>query len=61
MGASQYMKPKKFEFDTERTLFLGFIISQFGIEMDPEKVSWGGRPGRVHSRGWGGFVILICM
>ena len=34
-----YVKPEKCEFSSNKTTFLGFVISQNGIEMDPEKVS----------------------
>ena len=34
-----FMKPEKCEFEANKTTFLGFVISQQGIEMDPEKVS----------------------
>ncbi len=37
--AGLYVKPEKCEFSTTKTTFLGFVISQNGIEMDPEKVS----------------------
>ena len=39
MPAGLYVKPEKCEFDTEKTSFLGFIIRQNGIKMDPEQVS----------------------
>ena len=43
--ASLYAKPKKCEFNVEKTTFLGFIISVNSIEMDPAKVeavlNWG--------------------
>jgi len=34
-----FIKPEKCEFSVNKTLFLGFIISENGIEMDPEKVN----------------------
>ena len=37
--AGLYVKPEKCEFSANKTTFLGFVISQNGIEMDPEKVS----------------------
>ena len=36
--AGLYAKPKKCEFNVEKTTFLAFIISADGIEMDPAKV-----------------------
>ena len=36
--AGLYVKPKKCEFNVEKTTFLDFIISADGIEMDPAKV-----------------------
>ena len=38
-GAGLFVKPEKCEFETNKTTFLGFVISHDGIEMDPEKVS----------------------
>ena len=38
-GAGRFAKPEKCEFEANKTTFLGFVISQDGIEMDPEKVS----------------------
>ena len=37
--AGLFVKPEKCEFEATKTTFLGFVISQQGIEMDPEKVS----------------------
>lgn len=37
--AGLFVKPEKCEFETTKTTFLGFVISQKGISMDPEKVS----------------------
>ena len=37
--ARLFVKPEKCEFEINRTTFLAFVISQQGIEMDPEKVS----------------------
>ena len=37
--AGLFVKPMKCEFEANNTTFLGFVISQQGIEMDPEKVS----------------------
>ena len=37
--AGLLVKPEKCEFETQKTTFLGFVISPEGIEMDPEKVS----------------------
>ena len=37
--AGLFVKPEKCEFEANKTTFLGFVISQQGIEMDPEKVS----------------------
>ena len=34
--AGLFVKPEKFEFEATKTTFLGFVISQQGIEMDPE-------------------------
>ena len=34
-----FVKPEKCEFEANKTTFLGFVISQQGIEMDPQKVS----------------------
>ena len=39
LAAGLFVKPEKCEFEANRTTFLGFVISQQGIEMDPEKVS----------------------
>ena len=36
--AGLYIKPEKCEFHTQRTKYLGLIISSEGISMDPEKV-----------------------
>ena len=36
--AGLFVKPRKCEFEANKTSFLGFVISQKGIEMDPEKV-----------------------
>ena len=36
--AGLYAKPEKYEFNVEKTTFLGFIISADSIEMDPTKV-----------------------
>ena len=38
-AAGLCVKPEKCEFESNKTTFLGFVISQQGIEMDPEKVS----------------------
>ena len=37
--AGLFVKPEKCEFEVNKTTFLGFVISQEGIEMDLEKVS----------------------
>ena len=37
--AGLFVKPEKCEFEANKTPFLGFVISQQCIEMDPEKVS----------------------
>ena len=37
--AGLFIKPEKYEFETTKTTFLGFVISPGGIEMDTEKVS----------------------
>ena len=37
--AGLFVKPEKCEFEANKTTFLGFVISQLGIEMDPKKVS----------------------
>ena len=37
--AGLFVKPEKYEFETRKPTFLGFVISPEGIEMDPEKVS----------------------
>ena len=37
--AGLFVKPEKCEFEATKTTFLGFVISQQGIKMDPEKVS----------------------
>ena len=37
-GASLYMKAKKCQFETTSITFLGFVISENGIQTDPEKV-----------------------
>ena len=39
--AGLFVKLEKCEFEANKTTFLGFVISQQGIEMDPEKVSAG--------------------
>ena len=39
LAAGLFVKPEKCEFEANRTTFFGFVISQQGIEMDPEKVS----------------------
>ena len=39
LDAGLYVKSEKYEFDTTKTTFLGFVISPNGIEMDTEKVS----------------------
>src|SRR5258706_2936792 len=36
--AELYVKPEKCEFSVEKTTFLGFLISAYGIEMDPAKI-----------------------
>ena len=38
-AAGLFVKPEKCEFEANKTTFLGFVISQLGIEIDPEKVS----------------------
>ena len=37
--AGLFVKQEKCEFEATKTTFLGFVISQQGIEMDPKKVS----------------------
>ena len=37
--AGLFVKPEKCEFEANKITFLGLVISQNGIEMDPEKVS----------------------
>jgi len=37
--ASLFVKPEKCEFSIIKTTFLGFIISEEGLEMDPGKVN----------------------
>jgi len=37
--AGLFIKPEKCEFSVQKTTFLGFIISEEGLEMDPEKVN----------------------
>ena len=37
--AGLFIKPEKYEFFVNKNSFLGFIISEDGIEMDPEKVN----------------------
>ena len=37
--AGLFVKPKKCEFSVNKTTFLGFIISEEGLEMDPEKIN----------------------
>ena len=37
--AGVFVKPEKCEFETNKTTFVGFVISQQGIEMDPKIVS----------------------
>ena len=37
--AGLFVKPEKCEFEANKTTFLGFVISQLGMEMDSEKVS----------------------
>jgi len=37
--AGLFIKPEKCEFSAQKTTFLGFIISEEGLEMDPEKVN----------------------
>jgi len=37
--AGLFIKPEKCEFSVQKTIFLGFIISEEGLEMDPEKVN----------------------
>jgi len=34
-----FIKPEKYEFSVQKTTFLGFIISEEGLEIDPEKVN----------------------
>ena len=36
-GAGLFVKPEKCKFEANKTTFLGFVISQLGIEMDPKK------------------------
>jgi len=37
--AGLFIKPEKCEFSINKTTFLGFIMSEEGLEMDPEKVN----------------------
>jgi len=37
--AGLFVKPEKYKFSVMKTTFLGFIISEEGLEMDPEKVN----------------------
>jgi len=37
--AGLFIKPEKCKFSVQKTTFLGFIISEEGLEMDPEKVN----------------------
>ena len=37
--AGLFIKPEKCEFSVNKTTFLGFIISEEGLEIDPEKVN----------------------
>jgi len=37
--AGLFIKPEKCEFSVQKTTFLGFIILEEGLEMDPEKVN----------------------
>jgi len=37
--AGLFIKPEKYEFSIQKTIFLGFIISEQGLEMDPEKMN----------------------
>ena len=37
--AELFVKPEKCAFKSNKTTFLGYVISHDGIEMDPEKVS----------------------
>jgi len=37
--AGLFVKPEKCEFSVEKTTFLGFVFSEQGLEMDPEKVN----------------------
>jgi len=37
--AGLFIKPAKCELSVQKTTFLGFIISEEGLEMDPEKVN----------------------
>jgi len=37
--AGLFIQPEKCEFSVQKTAFLGFLISENGIEMDPEKVN----------------------
>ena len=38
-NAGMFVKPEKYEFETTKTTFLGFVLSQDGISMDTGKVS----------------------
>jgi len=37
--AGLFIKPEKYKFSVQKTIFLGFIISEEGLKMDPEKVN----------------------
>ena len=37
--AKMFLRPEKFEFHTQRTKYLGLIITPWGIEMDPAKIA----------------------
>jgi len=37
--AGLFIKPEKCEFSIKRTTFLGFIILEEGLKIDPEKVN----------------------
>ena len=38
LAAGLYVKPEKCEFHTQRTTFLGFVITPKGVSMDPKKI-----------------------
>jgi len=37
--AHLFIKPEKYEFSIIKTTFLGFIISEVGLKIDPAKVN----------------------